>query len=356
MTSKINSYAAYSNGNPFSSQAKMLFHANRLYEYIADGNTSSPIFMEVNLTDKCNLHCDWCISDNRDKSGNSIDIGSFEAFVEDYSTMGGKALTFSGGGEPTLYKQFRMAVGLSVSNNIELGLMTNGFFNCSLIKTISENFKWVRVSLDTVDRNVYIKTKGVDALENVLENIHSLKFGPAKIGINCNVGAHTTIKDVEEMVETLYDNCDYIQFRPVLPRWFSKELPKLNDSVWTHLVKYAGDEKINLSIDKFRDMESGKWFPFKSCEGHFFSPILDANGDVKVCMYHPGNDRFSFGNINNSTFSDIWNSLKRRDVINYVRSLDYQKKCQMCCKLCEINKLLDFMNNADKKLLDINFL
>jgi radical SAM protein with 4Fe4S-binding SPASM domain len=131
----------------------------------------------------------------------------------------------------------------------------------------------------------------------------------------------------------------------------------LNDAVWTYLNAIEDKSKINLSMDKFKDLGGeNELFPFHSCEGHFFSPILDASGDINVCMYHPNDDRFNFGNINKNNLMDIWNGEKRQQVISFLRSkLDYCSECQVCCKLYELNKFIEFIKYPNPKL-DINFL
>ena len=110
-----------------------------------------------------------------------------------------------------------------------------------------------------------------------------------------------------------------------------------------------------MSNDKRKDIEEERYFDFETCEGHFFEPILDATGEIKVCMYHYGDDRFTFGNINEHRFLDIWLGDRRRNVIEFVRGFDYRKGCQLCCKCTEINKLTTFINNPSKDM-DVNFL
>ena len=355
MTSEINTYLQYSNGNPFASQAKMLFHSDRLNEYLTNGDTR-PVFMEVNLTDRCNMRCKWCISANRGVSKAELNEDRLNRFLADFALIGGKALTFSGGGEPTLYKAFGRVSDRATALGLELGLMTNGFFGEDVVNVVAENYKWVRVSLDTVDETVYREMKGVKALPIVLENIKSLHGTQTKVGVNCNVGEHSTVEDIENLICRVYDYCDYIQFRPILPRHFAKEEICIDAVVWNKLDAYKSDPKINLSLDKCRDLVAGRGFPDSTCEGHFFSPVLDATGEVKVCMYHPGDPRFSFGNINEKSFSEIWKSHDRFNAIGFVRTLDYRKVCQACCKLCELNKLINFLQHQDLNALDVNFL
>ena len=113
--------------------------------------------------------------------------------------------------------------------------------------------------------------------------------------------------------------------------------------------------RINLSDDKRNDLKNGTAFNFRSCEGHFFEPILAATGEVKICTYHPMDKRLTFGNIYDSSFKEIWSSEQRKEAIKFIRSFNYKARCQVCCKLSEPNKLLDFLKHPEETK-DINFL
>jgi len=349
----INQYTEFNFDNPFGSQAKMLYHIDRLYSYLHYGD-AWPIFIEINLTDKCNLSCSWCISGNR--LNNTINTNQLMKFLKNFKEHGGKAVTFSGGGEPTLHPDFYEIVVYTKNLGFDLGLMTNGTFAKRYINLIGDNFKWVRFSLDTVNHEKYKEWKGINAVSRVLNNMRFLKDKNVKVGINCNVNIDMTINDIICLVDAVFLHCKYIQFRPVLPRYFKKEKPVLNLSVWAYLRKnFATNLKINFSFDKLKDVMTENWFPFETCEGHFFSPILNSDGNLMICMYHFGDNRFAFGNIYESTFEEIWNSNMRKKTIHFVRQLDYHSNCQVCCKLCELNKFIFFLTNPNNDM-DINFL
>jgi MoaA/NifB/PqqE/SkfB family radical SAM enzyme len=85
MKSNFNTYLEFGN-NPFASQAKMLFHSDRVSQYILSGDTF-PIFMELNLTDRCNLKCSWCISENRNDSSNELKIRELLKFLTEFKII-----------------------------------------------------------------------------------------------------------------------------------------------------------------------------------------------------------------------------------------------------------------------------
>ena len=52
-----NEYVRFSGANPFGTQAKLVLHFEKLHQYLSTGDTDCPIFMEVGLTNKCNMAC-----------------------------------------------------------------------------------------------------------------------------------------------------------------------------------------------------------------------------------------------------------------------------------------------------------
>jgi len=354
---KINEYMELNKDNPFSSQTKMLFHLDRVNEFLETGSTF-PIFMEVMMANPCELACEWCITENRlDEKDNAKEMINMEPllkFFKDFKTLGGKAVTFSGGGESTLHPNFDQAVLEARKQDLDCGLMTHGGFKESLIPLIGENFKWMRISLDTLNEEKYKKWKGKNFIPKILKNIKLLQDYPVKIGINVNVNDDMTVEEIHTVIEECYGITDYIQFRPVLKRYFKEEGDEFNNDVWDYLKQYENNSKINLSYDKLHDMKKNA-YPFDKCSGHNFEPILDPSGEIRVCSYHSNKPEFSFGNINDNSMEEIWNSEKRKKVVKYVDSLVYEKVCQQQCKCSEVNKFIDFLKHPPEEL-DINFL
>ena len=349
-----NTYTQFKGSNPFASQAKTLFHGDRIGEYLRTGDCM-PVFCEVNLTNTCNLQCQWCISENFKHSQDTLQTDAMLRFAKDFAVSGGKAITFSGGGEPTLHPDFTEIIEGCKQAGLEIGLMTNGAYDVELNDVIANNMQWVRFSLDTLDHVHYKQWKGVDRLDQVLANVSILsQKGAAKVGINCNVHKNLTIREVDDLINML-DECgaSYLQFRPVIPRYFKSETIELNSRVWNYLSTVQ-DARINYSLDKYNDLAAGTIFPFSSCEAHRLSFVVNSNGDLLPCMYHPSDPRFVFGNIYNNHFHEIWKSEQRQSTIQFMQhGLDMHRECQLCCKLCELNKLFEFLKTNG---MDVNFL
>lgn len=345
--------------NPFNSQGKMFHHADKIDAY-KKGYNAAPILIEVNLTNQCPLKCKWCISSYSHKN-EKLDTEELLKFLKEYKRAGGKAVTWSGGGEPTSHPSFDFILIKTAKIGLEQGLMTNGLYPKYYNRYIEQYCTWVRYSVDTCDAVRYCELKGVDALNKVTENIKDINKSAVKVGINMNLPQEPNY-DME--IDALWDfaadlNVKYFQIRPVLPRYYEKE--SVNHKYLREQIDYLknidGQTRENtgltVSWDKFYDLaKDNNGRTYHKCRGHHFECVLNANGDLTACMYHLNNPKFVFGNIYRDSFNVIWKSDKRKKVIEHCDNLDFDK-CQICCKCHEINKLLDYIDN-DRE--DVNFI
>jgi MoaA/NifB/PqqE/SkfB family radical SAM enzyme len=382
--------------NPFATQAKMLWHLDRLMQWKLTGDTF-PVQMEVNLTNHCNEACRWCISayshlsnpamtkEERERQlgrlqenpafashperRRGLELGHLRTFLREAKDSGLKSVAWSGGGEPTTHPQFTEAVRSAAELRLQQGLMTNGLYPPSYVPVIGNNLRWLRVSLDTLDARKYEYHKQTKGFPSVIQNIKELVSYPVKVGINMNLAAWN-VDEVLSMAEWSRDvGAAYFQIRPILglpfemknngpyrkqPEidWLRKVKPLLLEAERIRTDKF----QVCVSWDKFKDLEEETFGrTYTKCLYHFFFCVLNADGDLCVCMYHLGDRRFSFGNIYEDSLGRIWRSEKREQVIRMCADNLDLSTCQVCCKGHEINKFLHLVENPDAST-DINFL
>jgi MoaA/NifB/PqqE/SkfB family radical SAM enzyme len=381
--------------NPFGTQAKVVFaHFDRLAELRQTGDTF-PILIEVNLTNYCNESCRWCISAyshlgnpgmtpdekrvrqvrleespaiaGRPDRRRGLDVGVLGSFLGQARGKGLRSVTWSGGGEPTTHPRFPDAVRAAAGHGLEQGLMTNGFFPRDYVPVIGQNLRWVRVSLDTIDRDRYRDQKAVDAFPRVVENIRALLRHPVQVGVNMNL-AGWNVDELLPMARWCRDEgVSYFQVRPVLGLPFEmvrtaayRTQPRLDWAVLRPELEEAerlgtGTFRVAVSWDKFADVNdpSGTFGrTYTKCLYHYLCCVLNADGDLCVCMYHLGDRAFSFGNVYEQPLDEIWAGPKRREVVEMCASSLDLSSCQVCCKGHEINKL---MHQFDDPGVDVNF-
>ena len=130
--------------------------------------------------------------------------------------------------------------------------------------------------------------------------------------------------------------------------WISKvtgELDKAREILGTKFEcnSYKLEDLIKSPKDYGRD--------YKECIGSQFQPCVGADGNVYVCTNHRGHKKYSYGNIENKSFKNIWSDLKTRScVMNKINNEEKFKNCSQLCKPHESNKILwTIKNNHENK-------
>ncbi len=326
---------------------KLLLHKEKVqsimdvYSGIKRYDNLPPISVELHLTDNCNLCCPWCT--DRDLHGAGA-MFSLEKVCELMRTFGqaGTGVTLEGGGEPTIYPQFKEVVNYGYQNNVHLGLITNGTVD---ISEVINRFKWVRISLDSSNKKEYIQEKGKDFFDRVIANLK--KYQPIRDTKKCFLGIGYVLTkrnyhDIENIVQLLDSlGVDYIYMRPV------EEAPNIvpdREELYDlrkKMLRLTENRRIKFKLvinDRLEYDNAGL-----PCVAHSLTSIIHANGDV-VCCEKRRHDHINLGNIYDKTFLEIWESEEKK---NATRKLLYPE-CQKGCSVCRITPFNKIFYNLDK--------
>lgn len=188
---------------------KMLGHIDRIF------GEHRPITADIFLTNYCNNLCPYCTYRRWEfeDGARSISYNDFVAYATRLLTLGVKGIILTGGGEPTLNRDFDAICDWLVTSEIAWGINTN--FN--VLKYIKPNY--LKVSLDGWSRDSYIQHRGVDAYEIVRENIKQYVTWKKINSPNTSVGIQLLAKSVSA-VQLFYEAnkdlpVDYIVIRPM---------------------------------------------------------------------------------------------------------------------------------------------
>lgn len=150
------------------SSMKFLRFADTL-DAVANGRVVPPVHVRIKPINRCNHHCWYCAyrADNLQLGSDMVEADSIppqkmREITEDLIAMGVKAVTFSGGGEPLLYKTLPETVERLAQGGVRVATLTNG---SNLRGRMADAFAaygtWVRISLDAWDDESYAKSRGV---------------------------------------------------------------------------------------------------------------------------------------------------------------------------------------------------
>ncbi len=304
-----------------------------------------PISVELHLTNNCNLACPWCT--DRDLHGNGVSI-SLEKATElmRYFGQTGTGVTLEGGGEPTVHPDFHEIVKSGAENDVDMGLITNGTVDIS--RSLNK-LRWVRISLDSSNREEYKTEKGKDLFDKVFDNLE--KYRGIRDNRTCFLGIGYVLttrncSDIEEMVNRLDDlRVDYIYFRPV------EEAPDITPSrdelydLRKRLLRLTEGKRIKFMLTINDRLEYGN--AGLPCIAHSITSIIHANGDV-VCCEKRRHDNVTYGNINDESFKGIWNGSIKKETTERLLNGNNQKGCSVC-RITPFNKMLYNLEEINTK-------
>lgn len=294
-----------------------------------------PISIELHLTNRCNLNCEWCVDKQIRKSKDSLKLDTLQAFVEDiaWKNIG---LTIEGGGEPTLYEKFNEFVLLCYRNGIKLGLITNGVKILPI--EILKCFDWIRVSLDSTNREEYIKEKGVDCFETVVSNIKRIAREAPEVILS--IGYVITTRNCENISKlfSLFEDVKIDHFRIRTVEEYDKYMisQKKAEELSRIINDVAKRKHANVLLSLVRQEENdNKGLP---CIAHSLRAIIHADGNVLVCEKRR-HDIMILGNINKDKFSKIWLNKKHCEMAKKLSKPESQKGCTVC-RITKYNEII----------------
>lgn len=370
----------------FNPQSKVIYHIDRVRDYFL-GKNADPISIEVDPSNSCNHSCPFCISGH-------IHLSKFKGtdyfnrvimeknilmdLVKDISSMGIKSLAWTGGGEPTQNPNLKEAINFLKSNStIKMGMFTNGTLlsKFNLFETLVTSLEWIRISIDAGNKNSYDNLRVTNKQNNfdtVIANINELILYKKKLNskITIGVGFVVTEKNYKEIIEfaDLFKNIDvdYCQYKPEIIQVerngsLNATKQQISSEFWLNevidLLNGASEilgKKFECNSYKLEDLMIDKknyGRGYKECIGSQFQPCVGADGHVYVCTNHRGHKKYSYGNLNEKKFSEIWSDIKKRkEIMDLINNKEKFSKCSQLCKPHESNKILwSIKNNFEDK-------
>ena len=178
-------------------------------------------YLRVSITDRCNLRCKYCVSDNFTRYPRQ-EILQYEEFLRLCTIMarlGVESFRVTGG-EPLMRKG---CVGFiqslkSIPDAKNVTLTTNGVLLNNYIQDLAHaRLDGLNISLDSVCRENYRNITGADAFDSVWQALHkAVEYGiPTKINsvIVKGVNSHEILK-IAEIAEKMPVNVRFIELMP----------------------------------------------------------------------------------------------------------------------------------------------
>jgi MoaA/NifB/PqqE/SkfB family radical SAM enzyme len=315
-----------------------------------DGGNPFPVTVEIDPSGACNSRCPRCAGGHRrDRlpTSRALDL------LDELAAGGTRAVTFTGGGEPTLHPDLPEMIRRATDAGLAAALITNGLsVSDEVIDTAASRCSWVRVSLDAGTQEGYALSHGGTpdefvAAQTTIRRLAEVRGRRATVGVGVLHDDRFTGQMRAATLIASACGADYVQFRPYyLAPWYggpeSIDVPAFRrELARCEALARPGRFAVLHSADKYGRLESGDLDrSYARCHGAQFCSVVQADGTVALCCLHRGSPRHALGNIYENDFADIWASPRRAEV---AEALDIPRECPPLCRCDAINERLEGM-------------
>lgn len=256
----------------------------------------------IEITNRCNLSCSFCIKNNRKLR--DITIDEYKYIINKIKPYT-KEVYLHVLGEPLIHKDINNFIAYATDNNLKVNITTNGY----LINNIANN-----------------------------TNLHRLNISLHSFNEKYNVSLNIYLDNIFNAVDKIKNNT-YVTLRI----WVKdKNTPKIinyiNERYHTNII-ISDNQKIkitnNLLIDSFHefiwpDMKNNYYEEWGSCKGLIdHIGILSDGTIIPCCLDSLGN--INLGNIYIDNLEDIFNLPRVKNMINGFKN---NKKVEELCRHC----------------------
>lgn len=326
------------------SNQKFLRYADHIAAF-QERRVVAPVHVRIKPFNHCNHDCWYCayrvsnlqLGEDIDYKDKIPEAKMFE-IVDDMIEMGVKAVTFSGGGEPLLYKPMPDVVRRLAAGGIRVATLTNGSnLKGKVADAFAEHGTWVRVSTDAWDDASFVKSRGVrdGDFTQLLKNMRDF----TSRGSKCVLGVSFIVDKVncEHLVEAcalLKDaGVNHVKFSGVVVSNSGAE----NNAYHSEISKTVTDQIRRASsladenfsvINHYHELEDRFDKVYTLCPYLMFLTVIGADCKVYTCQDKAFTEGGTLGSIKDRRFRDFWFSEENRARLF---TLDPSKECTHHC-------------------------
>ncbi|QTA83019.1 Radical SAM domain-containing protein [Desulfonema limicola] len=308
------------------------FH-NLTNAYINSHLHSTPAFIRIIPTDRCNLNCRYCWQKNDDSK--DMTFNNFCNYLDKAKSLNAGMITFLGG-EPMIWKPIYNAVSLCSEKNILTDLTTNGtLLNQETIERFGKaGLDYLNISVDVVNKS-QISSKNSIFNNNL---VNYLKDAKAKYGMHFRLNSvicNNNFDDIKRILEFVKLNDIQISLGYVVPPlnnshsksqsiYFGKEDTRLLNKIISYILEKKRDGYPVIDPDSyftniFRFFNHEKFWDCNYPTRYGWINVT-TNGKIRSCTKKMDELDFNFLDLNPENLKKLRSIFK-----------DKVKKCNTTC-------------------------
>lgn len=335
-------------------------------------NILPPISVEYHWCATCNYNCVHCSYAQRRKSNQFLSQEIVSKTVDDLIKLGAKAIYFSGGGEPTTYKNWDLYAQKFLDFNIETALITNSILLKENNYEMLNKFNYIAVSVYSTDESQYKRITGSNCFSKqfVLPKLLKEENSNLIIGARCVINSINYQNIFNIYTKAIESGFDYIIFIPAVD-YEKNQIDLTEEQKQSVLEQIENDlDKINPENTNLLNIKENGIKHYKStykeeiknvscCNSIMIrsNAFINYDGNIYLCQPLIGNKEYSIGNLYDKSFADIWNSKKHLEVIEKLNNKFANGECENCRAIGYNIKIDEYLNKKEiKEITKDNFL
>lgn len=307
-------------------------------------NFEAPVCVFFDVTNKCNLNCFYCFSNDNNmrktKAAKGLTTEQIKEILDDMAVSGVKVVEFSGG-EPLVDKDILDIIRYAKKLNLEVSFVSNGtLFTDEICQELKPLVKHVNITLRGCDEQTHDKVTGVaGSYKRTIENIKRLNRFDIGVGVlldptylNYNKiydYISGLIKKEQIQLKSIFMN--RINIRNVANQGDAKEQYCLQtiqeyEHVFEQLDRIYKEYNVFIEIEAFPICQvKQKYHKYITrCNYGLSNASIDYEGNLKMC---PVSNKV-VGNLLEHGIKELWNN---SDVTRKFRNLSWlNEKCSKC--------------------------
>ncbi len=295
---------------------------------------SAPVNLTWEITRKCNLRCNHCLSsDLRDECETELNIDQCCKFIDELDRMNVFQINF-GGGEPFLREDFFNILYYTHGKGITTCVSTNGTMldNAMAKKLAKMDLLYIQVSLDGATAETNDKIRGAGTFKKITSGIELLaKYSFPNLSTNTVVTGinFREILEIYKLGKQYGTKTRLSRFRPsgsAKGVWKEYHLDKaqlaeLSEFLSAHRDVLTGDSFFSITAEDRRELG------LNMCGAAKMTCSVSPDGRVFPCAFLQ-DDFFLAGNIKQESFESIWNNAPSFNMLRKIRI----ESCETCSR------------------------
>jgi radical SAM protein with 4Fe4S-binding SPASM domain len=342
-----------------------MYHPDRIAQWQAAGDewekakSVYPLYVEIAPAGACNHRCTFCAVDYIGYKTRSLEKTLLIRRVTEMAERGVRSIMYAGEGEPLLHRHIGEIIVQTQKAGIDVAITTNAVaLNEHLIYESLGSITWIKASVNAGTPETYaaVHQTKADDFGRVFRNLTKAAEVKQANHYACTIGVQMVLLPENQHEAVILAKrskdagADYIVIKPYSQHLMSLTTMEKGYKDFDYSLIFPMEEEFSALEDGrfkviFRRRTMEKLLDqdrhYTICQATpFFWAYVMANGEVYGCSAYLQDSRFCYGNLNERSFTEIWEGEARQKSFHHVRQELNIVECRRNCRMDEVNRYL----------------